>query len=250
MAEATNKKLTIHPVVDGVIDDNVNIFPNVLLENILENDGQTQANLQKQISIKSGQSNILNLLNNVLSIDINQIYLIFVNKLYPVGSIFMTCDTDLSKNPNDYLSLPGYQLTFNWVPIYDTFLYAAAEGEHTATGDYKVGDVSGFKDAIVPSHTHPITFPRSVTTTLNGNHKHTFSIKNDQGSGTMGSWLSYQEASSSAPTESFTTSEVTKHSHDINFADGSFSIGSVGDPVVGRNMPPYRAVRMWERKED
>lgn len=41
MAGKTKKNITIHPVNDGIVDQDTDLFPKTLIGNIYENDGET-----------------------------------------------------------------------------------------------------------------------------------------------------------------------------------------------------------------
>lgn len=266
----TNRNITMHPYKDdGTLDPTINVYPNVKLNNIKEDDGTTTVNLQKKITISDSSSNLLNLSNsNVLSFDLNTLMEFVIKSLYPIGSIFATFDNDLSKTPNNYLKPVGFvgSLNMTWVPIYDTFLYAAASGEHTTSGDYKIGDVGGSKDTVLLSHTHTFTgtqgnvssienHTHTITIDPNGEHTHTVSIPFYNGSGTSGpddaggdsrGSKQYTTTASGVHTHNASCSSAGGHAHTFT-PTGTISSAGTESSGTGKNMPPYTAIRMWKR---
>lgn len=144
-------------------------------------------------------------------------------KAYPVGSIYTSI---LSANPATTFGFGTWQA------------YAQGRvliGVDGADADFNaVGKTGGFKDAIVPAHTH------SGTTTLNGDHSHTpsngfpFETRRTTGGGVREAdpGSGYEDAAA--------TNLAGAHTH-------SFTTNVSGEDPASKNLQPYITVYFWLR---
>lgn len=155
------------------------------------------------------------------------------NLLYPVGCYFETSDTEF--DPNE--SFEGV-----WVLETAGQVHISAGSGYTVNGALTNTSDGGYKDATLPSHTHPIP-SLSGTAASSGGHDHTASA-----------FLSGKAASGSAQpiprgkdngSGNFTTSWNGAHTHSVTINASNTS--SAGTSPTGKNLPPYIVVNRWHR---
>ena len=172
------------------------------------------------------------------------------NKVYPVGSIFITLD---DKNPADLFG-------GEWERLEDRFLLGFGS-TYNDLGDRKgaatvqlSADESG-----CPAHRHGFTQPTANNagggnTGAGGSHRHSLAGDND----TLKSGTSYMRPKShgaGSSTIGYYTSYSDNHTHTISAHSHQCSGGAVqnstaiGASAAHNNMPPYIVVNMWKRTE-
>ena len=168
---------------------------------------------------------------------------------YPVGTIYETTADPDTFNPNT--AWGG-----EWTRIKDKFLLSAGD---TYTG----GSSGGSSDAVVPSHTHPVSIT-SKGMSANASHSHKASNTTDYPnflysgtsvqSGDMGSQSGsgrhYPFQSTTTAGKYWAQSTVTgstsvAHTHNVTGDTGSTGVDTT--TVKNTNMPPYLVVYVWKR---
>ena len=140
----------------------------------------------------------------------------FLKLVYPVGSIYMSTK---NKSPESFLG-------GKWTPIKDRFLIGAG-------GTYNGGATGGeathtLKENEMPSHTHRVLSNNYGDANANG-----FGIGGVHG--VSGVWTN--------------GSDTRKYYLKDNKDTGQQIIQNTGGTQAHNNMPPYKAVYMWERTE-
>ena len=174
--------------------------------------------------------------------------------IYPVGSIYMSI-TD------DTVSKVQERFGGTWEKIEGKFLLSSSSS-------YEVNTTGGSADAVVVSHTHPL----SGTAASAGGHSHTISgTAASAGSHSHTISAGINEASSGLFT-SITGTRSYKNTHIINGSGSTNNTGahthsvsgstnntgahthsvsgtatSVGESGTGKNMPPYYVVNVYKR---
>lgn len=151
----------------------------------------------------------------------------FDKKKYPVGKIVIG-----TENPANYLGFG------TWKQLNDVFLLACSnQHENGSTGGE--AEVS-LLPAHLPVHNHGF----SGTTDGNGNHNHTGNTLE------VRSYISNQASSDTArPIASSADHYGLQITNDAGWHQHTFSgtTTSTGSNLAHNNMPPYKAVYMWER---
>ena len=135
-----------------------------------------------------------------------------LDKMYPVGSIYMTTTTTTTG-----VVSPASFLGGTWARIKDKFLLGAGD-------TYVAGDEGGSADAVVVKHRHNLLMYVGVST---------------------GSYNGIPPMTAKPSSSSKTTEAVAPISE---ACDDNGNI--VGVDGTGKNMPPYLVVYMWERIPD
>lgn len=191
----------------------------------------------------------------------------FLDLIYPVGSIYMSLDPNLS-NPNtlfggEWEKLPEGRMLLN-------------SGTNAGV-TYPLGDATkGNKDAIIPTHTHTIAAKNSAgTTTSHNGHHHTAGNATDKNNknttasfvqynyGVVNSGLSEVRVASTSSGSHYVpycgksavdfwgartgTATAGAHSHTVNLNAQTVPAPANASAVTNANMPPYMVVNMWQR---
>ena len=156
------------------------------------------------------------------------------NSIYPVGSVYVTFSSTFD---------PNSAFSGTW--------------ERCAQGRALVGvDPSnplfnaanknyGSPNAIVPEHTHSVDSNSVLTTSSNGAHTHTWSIKyNDDNSGTRGQDLF---GPGRTKTVKYSTSSNGAHTHTVPAHTHSMENPGGSESVINKNYQPSVAVFIWKR---
>lgn len=143
---------------------------------------------------------------------------VFLNKIYPVGSIYTSVN---NVSPASFLG-------GTWEAITDRFLLGAGS-------EYIGGSTGGSKEitlteAQMPKHYH------SGTTASAGEHTHKWYYTTDTFTGNA----YYNNVKDTNTDKSKDTSSAGAHTH-------TFTTDSKGSNQPHDNMPPYLAVYMWKR---
>lgn len=137
--------------------------------------------------------------------------------IYPVGSIYMSVNS----------ANPGELIGGTWKRIKDRFLLSAGD-------TYAAGTTGGSADSVVVSHTHEQKA-----------HSHGFSKGDKVWTTASGSTEPGNQISGTAKYYAATSKK------DYTWIDRTDSatpgINSTGESGVGKNMPPYLAVYVWQR---
>ena len=164
-----------------------------------------------------------------------------VDKIYPVGYVYISYD------PTD----PGTIFGGTWTPLQDKFLIGAG-------GSYAVEATGGeathtLTEAEMPTHSHTV----SGSTNSAGNHRHepqngnSFVTADSPSDGfnrvgcTFGGSNSrtvIEAPDSGIQSSGWYTDYEGTHSHSI-----SASAGNAGSGTAHNNMPPYLTVYKWQR---
>lgn len=155
---------------------------------------------------------------------------LLLNIAHPVGSIIQTTKSQEDFDPNTVLG-------GTWVLLKDRFLLGAG-------GNYTLGATGGSPNAVVVSHTHT-QVAHSHTVASAGAHTHT-AMRSESKSLASGSVASriYSVGNGGGST-SHATSSNGAHNHTVS--GGATATGAAGVAAAGKNMPPYKAVNIWER---
>lgn len=150
---------------------------------------------------------------------------LLLNIAHPVGSIIQTSKPQAEFDPNTMLG-------GEWRLLKGVFLYGA-EADSAITSNIKDG---GSADAVVVSHRHSLA-GQSAAANSAGAHVH-FCGWERQWYAKGNYWGNYQ----STPGSAFNTGAAGAHSHSLS----GYS-NYEGVSASGKNMPPYKAVNIWER---
>lgn len=193
------------------------------------------------------------------------LYTLFdINKIYPVGSIYMSTS---STNPSNIFG-------GTWEQIIDRVLIGAGNsygggttgGSTTHTHTNPTTGSTSLSVSQIPSHNHSF----SATTSSNGGHGHqlrysgsgnTGYLPNGSEAGTLINYSGntpgqngiFQDRAGSGYTGNFPALQsVGGHTHTISGTSGSTGSGSghshsIGNTGSSSNMMPYLAVYMWKR---
>lgn len=182
--------------------------------------------------------------------EINKTLLAIFDKVYPVGSIFMSLES------NDPATIFGGE----WERIQDRFLFGLGN-----TNKYgALGDLDGYseiklsaKESGVPGHNHPFTRPNvdnsggGGATTASGAHSHQLGWHKDN-IAKGGTW-NRPDNSTATTARGYLSTTAPNHTHNIPNHSHTLSGGSVGYSTAKdaesahNNMPPYIVVNMWKR---
>ena len=172
------------------------------------------------------------------------------NKVYPVGSIFITLG-----NENPATLFGG-----KWERLGDKFLLAAGAKHQIGEDDKGAEEITlSAEQSGLPSHRHGFTQPTANSagggsTGAGGNHRHSLAGDND----TLKSGSTYMRPKShgaGSSTIGYYTSYSDNHTHTISAHSHQCSGGAVqtstavGASAAHNNMPPYIVVNMWKRTE-
>ena len=103
----------------------------------------------------------------------------------------------------------------------------------------------GSPNAIVPEHTHSVDSNSVLTTSSNGAHIHTWSIKyNENNSGTRGQDLF---GPGRTKTVKYSTSSNGAHTHTVPVHTHTMQNPGNSESVINKNYQPSVAVYMWKR---
>lgn len=165
----------------------------------------------------------------------------FWNKVYPVGSIYMSVN---NANPNDLFG-------GSWEQIQGQFLLASS-------GSYALGTTGGeathtLTAAEMPSHNHTYdkananTGSTTLTTDQIPSHRHTYTMDatNMTVNVVAGTGANVVAALSEYNYYTGYTGGGKSHSHTISST--STNTGSKGSGNAHNNMPPYLVVNVWKR---
>ena len=156
-----------------------------------------------------------------VSDEFNQLKSDLVNKIYPVGSIYMSLD------PTSPIDLFGG----NWSRIKDVFLLTAGDTYSVTTNDKDGGSVTVTLDINqMPNHNH-------IGVYTYGNHDWQLMQKNSLGIQTS---ISY----------GLTLNSDAYWTTLYNTTGGLFDTGTTGGNQPHNNMPPYKVVYAWQRLAD
>jgi len=184
-------------------------------------------------------------------VEMNTALLNICDKVYPIGSIYITLGTD---NPSTLFG-------GTWERIEDRFLLAKGS-TYTELGHFDgAAEVTlSAAQSGCPAHTHPFTRPTvkssgACNTGDAGGHKHWIAGDND----TVKSGNSYMRPKGNGngkTANAYDTSTNGSHAHSVPNHTHTLDGGSVGaQTAVGasaahNNMPPYVIVNVWKRVED
>ena len=117
-----------------------------------------------------------------------------------------------------------------------------------ASSAYPINTTGGSADAVVVSHTHGIP---ALSGTAASNGAHTHSVKSPMLYGS--DWAAGKNAWSASSTGQTaynlagTAESSGAHTHSVT--TNASTTGPQGVSGTGKNMPPYKAVYIWERTE-
>ena len=166
-------------------------------------------NLQTSLDDKAKESDLLDL-------------------IYPIGSIYMKKGTGTTSICPIEQTLGG-----TWTRIENRFLYASENGQG-------VGSTGGSADAIVVTHNHtqekhthsPIGSRKYITV---GNANWSYTTKRVMSHKTGDYYYPYSKENTDGITEQTATTSAQPY------------IDDRGESGIGKNMPPYVIVNVWER---
>lgn len=147
----------------------------------------------------------------------------FLDLLYPVGYIYQS-----TVNTSPQAALGG-----TWTSLRGMVLMA----EDGTTG-YVAGNTGGSKDAIVPTHSHSVT----GTAASAGTHNH--DIKSASVNTSSTNYQAGISGGNSTPDYTHTLGVQDDGAHTHSVTGTAITTGSA---LANANMPPYKAVYMWER---
>lgn len=271
--------LIIHPVTEtGVLDSEHTILPITRKACVLEDDTDAPIVFQRPIISTNDALTISNTPSTdpeeepksaTISLNINELYnqlkeTIF-NKIYPVGSIYMSTKADLS-DPRDILDFG------TWEKIEGVFLVAAGTGtdSESKTVTFTIGQTGGYYNAAVINHIHTINSKTFTGSTINTKNASSDSVKSLTGQvqfcnvGPNGDMIySATDVFSAQKSGENKTGaddypgtfhpwnlniDVT-HKHDVSVTVNDLVMNNPNGSVAAtnRNIPPYLAVNMWKR---
>lgn len=165
-----------------------------------------------------------------------------VDKIYPVGSIYLTVD---SNNPM-------YKFGGSWVEFGKGRVLVGVNSSDT---DFNTVEKTGgekthkLTTSEIPSHTHTMTHTHSDTFAIASAGAHSHRIGYDQDVSGGGLYASVHRSGTSGADGTAPTNSAGAHTHTLNGAVSSYS-GSTGSSGTGgthNNLQPYITCYMWKR---
>ena len=156
------------------------------------------------------------------------------NVLYPVGAVYLTFSSTFDPNS-------AFSGTWERCAQGRTLV-----GVDPSNSLFDAADkLYGSPNAIVPEHTHSVGSNSVSTTSSNGAHTHTWSIKySEDNSGTRGQDLF---GPSRTKTVKYSTSSNGAHTHTVPAHTHTMQNPGNSESVINKNYQPSVAVFMWKR---
>ena len=158
--------------------------------------------------------------SNLTSVDVDNFALKLINKIYPVGAIYMSVE-----NINPEVFIGG-----TWKQLKDTFLLAHGDN-YTSTASSNITQVT----AESGSATHTLTVAEMPT------HTHRVRTTNGWSGNAVGLNWNAESVGIGAVEQNDAGSYFT------NTTSGGQALEDTGGGSAHNNMPPYLVVYMWKR---
>ena len=156
------------------------------------------------------------------------------NSIYPVGSVYVTFSSTFD---------PNSTFSGTWEKCAQGRTLVGVDPSNPLFND--ANKLYGSPNAIVPEHTHSVDSNTVVSTSSNGAHTHTWSIKyNEDNSGTKGQDLF---GPGRTKTVKYSTSSNGAHTHTVPAHTHTMQKPGNSESVINKNYQPSVAVYMWKR---
>ena len=157
-----------------------------------------------------------------------------LNSIYPVGSVYVTFSSTFD---------PNSAFSGTWERCAQGRTLVGVDASNPLFN--AANKLYGSPNAIVPEHTHSVDSNSVLTTSSNGAHTHTWSIKySEDNSGTRGQDLF---GPSRTKAVKYSTSSNGAHTHTVPAHTHTMQKPGNSESVINKNYQPSVAVFIWKR---